>query len=44
MDNQEEYEVTKPEIEDVEATELEDSVLEDVSGGVATNNCNCSIN
>lgn len=41
MENQE-IETPQPEIENVEATELEDDVLEDVSGGV-TNNCNCSI-
>jgi hypothetical protein len=42
MEYQEENEAPKPEIDNVEATELEDDVLEDVSGGV-TNNCNCSI-
>ena len=38
----EKNETTNPEIENVEATELEDDVLEDVAGGV-TNNCNCSL-
>lgn len=35
-------EATKPEIENIDAAELEDSILEDVSGG--SNNCNCNIN
>ncbi len=41
IEKKQENEATNPEIENVEATELEDDVLEDVAGG-ATNNCNCS--
>lgn len=36
-------ETINPEIENVEATELEDDVLDDVAGGTTTNNCNCSL-
>jgi len=31
------------EIETLEATEIEDEDLEDVSGGTTNNNCNCSV-
>jgi hypothetical protein len=31
------------EIEGLEATEVEDEDLEDVSGGATNNNCNCTV-
>jgi len=38
-----EQEKNELEIESLEATEVEDQDLEDVSGGLTDNNCGCSI-